>query len=588
MIKYLFSYQAPHNHYIDIEFIADNVVTDEVIVQLPAWRPGRYELGNFAKNIQKWATFDEKGNALKHEKISKDKWLIHTKNIKQLHIKYNYFAADINAGSTYFDETQLYVNPVNCCLFLPDRMEETCELELQLPDNYKIATGAIQRSEEGKIILVAANFHTLADSPFIASNSLQHYSFFCDKIKFNFWFQGECNIDWEKLSTDFKKFCSCQLTMMQQAPFDEYHFIFQILPYKIYHGVEHTNSTVIALGSGCNLMKAHLYEDLLGVSCHELFHAWNIKTIRPMEMHPYNYEKENYSKLGYVYEGVTTYYGDYLLYRSGVFNEEQYLHTFNERIQKHYDNFGRLNLSVADSSFDTWLDGYVGGVPNRKTSIYDEGCLLAFITDIFIRKNSKNIYSLDDVMVFLYNEFALKNKGYSDIDYLHIVEHYANAKFEEIFNNYINGTTDYTSLLMESMDFIGYELTQSPTYKFYEHALGIKVADNNGTCRVIAVYPLSVADIGGVVINDEIIAINQIQLKPEGGVVANFTDWCSYFAEQEIILTISSNMKIKSIKLTPKAGSFYKTFKMEKQKSLNAIQNANVAVWRGTQHQMVK
>lgn len=588
MINYLFSYQAPHNHYIDIEFVADNILSEEVIVQLPTWRPGRYELGNFAKNIQKWAAFDEKGNALKYEKISKDRWRIKTTDVNQLHIKYNYFAADMNGGSTYLDETQLYVNPVNCCLFIPDRIEEACEMELQLPVNYKVATGALQRLQDGKAILVASNFHTLADYPFIASDSLQHYSFFCDKINFNFWFQGECCIDWQKLSTDFKKFCSYQLAMMQHAPFDEYHFIFQILPYKIYHGVEHTNSTIIALGPGCNLMKARLYENLLGVSCHELFHAWNIKTIRPIEMNPYNYEKENYSKLGYVYEGVTTFYGDYLLYRSRVFNEEQYLETFNERIQKHYDNFGRLNLSVADSSFDTWLDGYVGGIPNRKTSIYDEGCLLAFITDIFIRKNSKNTYSLDDVMVFLYNEFALKQKGYSEMDYLHIIEHYANASFEDIFNNYIKGTTDYTSLLNESMNFIGYELTQQPTYKFHEHALGIKVGEYNSTCRVIAVYPLSVADIGGVAINDEIIAINQIQLKPEGLVTGNFTDWCAYFAEQEITLTISSNMKIKRIKLIPKAGSFYKTFKMEKQKSLSAIQNANVAAWSSVENQTVQ
>ncbi|MEO6902936.1 MAG: M61 family peptidase [Bacteroidia bacterium] len=588
MIKYLFSYQAPHNHYIDIEFVADNVVLEEVIVKLPAWRPGRYELGNFAKNIQKWAAFDEKGNLLKYEKINKDSWRIHTIGVNQLHVKYNYFAADINAGSTYLDETQLYVNPVNCCLFIPDRIAEACEMELELPTSYKVATGAAQRVQDEKIILLADNFHTLADSPFIASNSLQHHSFFCDKINFNFWFQGECCIDWQKLSTDFKKFCSYQLATMQQAPFGEYHFIFQILPYKIYHGVEHTNSTVIALGPGCNLMKARLYEDLLGVSCHELFHAWNIKTIRPIEMYPYHYEKENYSKLGYVYEGVTTYYGDYLLYRSGVFTEEQYLTTFNERIQKHYDNFGRLNLSVSDSSFDTWLDGYVGGVPNRKTSIYDEGCLLAFITDIFIRKNSKNAYSLDDVMVFLNNEFALKKKGYSEMDYLHIVEHYANTSFEEIFNNYINGTSDYTSLLNESMDFIGYELTQSPTYKFHEHALGIKVGDINGTCRVIAVYPLSVADIGGIAINDEIIAINQIQLKPEVGVVTNFSDWCTYFADQKIILTISSNMKIKIIQLIPKVGNFYKTFKMEKQKSLSVIQQKNVAVWSGADHQTLK
>ena len=50
----------------------------------------------------------------------------------------------------------------------------------------------------------------------------------------------------------------------------------------MYHGVEHITSTVCALGPGYNLMKGELYENLLGVSCHELFHAWNVKTIRPI------------------------------------------------------------------------------------------------------------------------------------------------------------------------------------------------------------------------------------------------------------------------------------------------------------------
>ena len=471
-MNYIISYQKPHDHFIDIEFIADNITEDETFVQLPAWRPGRYELGNFAKNIQKWAAFDEKGNALSFQKTTKDCWKVNTKGISSLHIKYNYYAAELNAGSTFLDGTQLYMNPVNCCVFIPERINEACELALRLPANYTVAIGlppsTFCKEKVGMKCFHAKNFHELADSPFIASNSLQHKKITSADIDFNFWFQGECKPDWEKLSTDFTKFCDHQLEMMKLAPFQSYHFLFQILPTKIYHGVEHTASTVIALGPGYNLMKGDLYEDLLGVSCHELFHAWNIKTIRPIEMQPYDYTKENYSKLGYVCEGVTTYYGDYLLYRSGVFNESQYLQTFAERLQKHFDNFGRFNLSVADSSFDTWLDGYNPGIPNRKTSIYDEGCLLAFATDLFIRKNSNNERSLDDVMRYLYAEFALKGKGYSDTDYKGVVEHFANKSYDEIFNNYINRAADYEPMLKEAMDYIGCELIKCSSHKFNE------------------------------------------------------------------------------------------------------------------------
>ncbi|HRG38148.1 MAG TPA: M61 family peptidase [Bacteroidia bacterium] len=578
-MKYIISYQQPHQHYLDIEFIASNIQSEHTTIQLPAWRPGRYELGNFAKNIQKWEALDASGNPLTFEKTAKDTWKVFTKNVKQLHIRYNYFSNELNAGSTFLDATQLYVNPVNCCVFIPDRIHENCEVELLLPSSYKIACGLPSKIAGNKTLLVADDFHHLADSPFIASDSLQHYKFTCGTVEFNFWFQGECRINWEKLNNDFYKFCEFQLKMMKKAPFSTYHFIFQILPYRMYHGVEHVNSTVIALGPGYNLMKDKLYEDLLGVSCHELFHAWNIKTIRPLEMLPYDYTKENYSKLGYVCEGVTTYYGDQILSRAGVFSELQYLQSFNERIQKHLDNFGRFHLSVADSSFDTWLDGYVPGVPNRKTSIYDEGCLLAFATDLFIRKNSKNQFSLDDVMVYLYEEFALKQKGYSAADYKGVVEHFANTSLDRIVN-FINKALDYTPLLEEAMDYIGCEFVKSASPHFHEHAIGIKVSEASGNCKVTAVYPSSVADVAGISVQDEIIAVNTIAVRSDHS-ASSFTEWCNYFSDQPLLLTIASNSRIRQVKIIPAPFQFYKMGKIQKLNTATVMQKANYKLWCG-------
>ena len=583
-MKYIVSYSEPHNHYVDIEFIADKINSDELLIQLPAWRPGRYELGNFARNVQKWQAFDGKGNALAFEKIKKDCWKVQTKGVSQVHINYNYYAAELNAGSTYLDAEQLYMNPVNCCVFIPERITEKCELLLKLPDDYKVAIGLIAPSSD-KVkpgnTFIFDDFHELADSPFIASNTLQHQQFNCRDVEFHIWFQGECTPDWKLLVNDFKKIITEQMLMMKAFPAKAYHFLFHILPFRTYHGVEHLTSTVITLGPGYNLMKGALYEDLLGVSSHELYHAWNVKTIRPIEMYPYDYTQENYSKLGYVCEGVTTYYGDFLLFRSGVFNEAQYLKTFAERLQKHFDNFGRYNLSVAASSFDTWLDGYVKGVTNRKTSIYDEGCLLAFVTDTFIRKNSGNKYSLDDVMRYLYNEFALKGKGYSEQDYIGVVEHFANDSFKNMHDNYINSAADYKPVLMDAMEYIGCELVMDPTLPYHEHSLGIKVIETAGVCKIGAVYPDSVADVAGISINDELVAVNNMQIKMDV-IGSNFTDWCNYFLSKNdpsIKLTIASSRIIKEITLTPQYNRYYTLVSMQKQKTASNTQKNNFEVW---------
>lgn len=552
-MRYLISCPKPHTHFIELEFIIEDNTQDVVIVKLPAWRPGRYELQNFAKNIQKWAAFDQHGQPLPFRKHSKDCWKIEARGCSTIHINYNYYAYQLDAGACWLDEKQLYVNPVHCFLYLPERMNERCIVELNLPADYKIACGLEHIS---KHVLQAGNYHQLVDSPFIASDSLQHETFEINDISFHIWFQGICRPDWKRLRKDFSAFVSEQIQMMEGFPAKEYHFLIHIVPHHFYHGVEHLNSTVLALGPGYKLMEPGLYTELLGLASHELYHAWNVKAIRPVEMMPYDYSKENYSKLGYVCEGVTTYYGDLFLLRSQVFSESEYIKTFNQQLQKHFDNYGRFNKSVADSSFDTWLDGYVEGIPARKTSIYTEGCLLAFIIDIAIRKHTENEVSLDDVMRLLYRNYGNKNKGYSETDYQQAIETVAGISFKEFFDTYVNGTGDLEPKLKEALHHIGLALIKNPSPLPYENRFGFKVAQN-GTARVTHVAPDSVADQAGLSKDDEIIAINNIRLQN------NLKDWTGFFNEEAITLTINTQGFLSERTLIPGSERYYPRYTIE-------------------------
>ncbi|MES2837601.1 MAG: PDZ domain-containing protein [Bacteroidota bacterium] len=567
-MNYRFFYSNPATKYIDIEFLVA-VSTEIITVKLPAWRPGRYELGNFAKNIQKWQAFNEKGDVLSFEKTNKDTWAVNTKNAKQLIIKYNYYAAELNAGSTWLDNEQIYVNPVNCCLYVPESMDEACEVELLIPEDYKIACSLPKNGNK----LTAKNFDELADSPFVASNTLQREYFVIDGIEFNLWFVGKCKPNWGKLINDFFIFCNEQLALFGKFPSDEYHFIFQIVPYPHYHGVEHVKSTVVALGPSYKLMEKEIYDELLGVSCHELFHVWNIKTIRPKEMMPYDFSKENYSRLGFIAEGVTTYYGDFLLYRSGVFNEQDYFGTFNDQLKKHFDNAGRTNYSVAASSFDTWLDGYQPGVPGRKVSIYTEGCLLAFATDILIRKQTQNTKCLDDVMRYLNNEFACKGIGYSESDYKLIIENLTQQNWDEFFINYVYGTHNYETLLKDCLNYIGLQFKITSNKKYNEDKFGFKTIDEGGITRVAAVYPNSPAEKAGLQINDKIVAVNNMEI------TANLNEWLTYFAANSNSFIVSRNKEIKQIEITADGKNYYQSYTVQRIANALAEQMANYKMW---------
>ena len=310
----------------------------------------------------------------------------------------------MDAGSCYLDEFQLYLNPVQCCFYIPGRIDEKYNLIIEKPDNYKIASSLEINNNK----LISNGYEELAESPIICSSNLQKNTYEINNIKFHIWFQGECKVNWHKIIKDFSLFTQKQINHFEGFPVNEYHFLFQITPYKSYHGVEHTKNTVILLGPSDQIMNER-YEDLLGVCSHELYHTWNIKSIRPKELLPYDYTKENYFRTGYVAEGVTTYMGDLTLYTSGVFSWEEFIKTQNQNLDRHLMNYGRFNLSVADSGFDSWLDGYKLGAPDRKVSIYPDAALCMLMVDLEIIINSNGKFSLHSVMKDLYHNFGLKN-----------------------------------------------------------------------------------------------------------------------------------------------------------------------------------
>jgi predicted metalloprotease with PDZ domain len=549
MIKYSFSQKNPASHYIYIDMFVDNINSEFIQLQLPAWRPGRYELGNFAKNVKRVDAFNDKNEVLIFTKLNKDLWQIETKGCSSVKITYSYYSAELNAGACFADTTQMYVNPVHCCMYVVNRINEEHIIELQIPDNYKIATSLKVKNKT----LVAINYEELVDSPFIASANIQTDFYVVDNIKFYLHFIGECKPDFAKIKKDFFDFTKKQIEFWGGCPVNEYHFLFQVLTNKFYHGVEHQKSTVIAIGPGHAINQSVTYEDILGVSCHELFHTWNIKYIRPIEMLPYNYTKENYARTGYVYEGFTTYYGDKLLLSSAVFTLNQYIETLQERLVKHFHNYGRYNLSVADSSWENWLDGYVPGTPYRKTSIYDEGNLIAFMLDVKIMRATQNKKSLRDVCMCLFERFGKQNKGYSEQNIIDLVNEISGEDFSDFFKTYVYTANDYELPLKECFDYLGIDFVKEKSKNDNEHYFGFKVIDVGLTEKVSLVAPYSPAWKAGLFAGDEILAINDIVLKN------NFYGWLHYFIEEnEIKLTVNCNDRLKTIILQKdKKGNTY-------------------------------
>jgi predicted metalloprotease with PDZ domain len=567
VVRYSFSAEERNKQYVQIK-VQIPVSKETTIVHLPSWRPGRYELGNFAKNINRFKVYNDQKKALSFQKITKDSWEINTSETDFITVEYSYYAAELNAGSTFLSDNQLYVNPVNCCVYTEETQEFPCEIQLNVPDSWKIAT-----SLEGENTKrTAANFDELADSPFICSPLLQCETYEVNTTKFYIWFNGEIKPDWDRVITDFTAFSKKQIEKFIEFPVSEYHFLIQILPTKAYHGVEHCKSTVITLGPTYEVFNS-LYKELLGVSSHELYHTWNVKALRPAAMWPYDFKKENYSELGYIYEGITTYMGDLFLLKSGVFSLEQYLVEFKAQLQKHFDNPARFNYSVSQSSFDTWLDGYVPGAPGRKVSIYTEGCLLAFVTDVKIRQATQNKYGLDEVMKRLYFDFALQGKGITENDYQSTLENVAGISFESFFKDFVHGTQPYESILTESLHYLGLELLHKPSSLYSEGQLGMKLIPLGKTFQVSALYPGGPAELGGLRIGDELIGVNGFVLNND------IESWFSYFDEDIKAITFIREGKLNTLQLPEVQRFFYVTYSVKALDNKNGAQEKSLKLW---------
>lgn len=462
-MHYEISILDTETHFIAFKWTIDAIQQDTLVIQQPSWRPGRYELQNYVKNTRCFAIVNENGTTVPFKKINKDRWEVDTRNAKKLTVTYEYYANQLDAGASYVSDEFLYINPVNCFMYVDGRMNETYTLDFVLPHDYTIACQLPVNGHR----LTAQHFDLLADSPLIASANMHHYEFEVNSStsdtkhqtsKIHFWFQGKPFPEMQKMIDETIAYTNEQIALFGDLPSKDYHFLYHILPTIFRHGVEHTDSTVIAMGPDTDWSNPEFYDSFMAISSHELFHLWNIKRIRPQEMLPYDFTKENYSNLGYVYEGVTTYYGDMILLRSGVWNWQQYANSFSSDLQRHLSNPGRFNYSVAESSFDTWIDGYVPGTLGRKVSIYIEGMLAALIADILIIHHSQGKHSLDNVMADLYNHYYKQQKGYTEADYKHLLEQYAGISFTEYFNELIWGKGYFDKWLFKVTSLIGCEI----------------------------------------------------------------------------------------------------------------------------------
>ncbi len=456
MIQYFFSFN-PENHLTLLTLNINSLNKSKVNLVLPLWRPGRYQFQNFSKNILHFSAKNQYGQKLKWHKTKKNIWTITKEPSDQLIVNYSYYSNELNAGSCLVNERIKLINPSNLCMYIIDYQEYKHQIFIESHSNESIACAKKLEKRLSFYYFDVNTIHELFDTPFILSHSLNHSVFEIKNIKFHLWIHGIFEVSITKFIKDLQTLCAFQINLFGKFPEKNYHFYLLIPSNSYYHGVEHSDSMVMVLGEN-GILGENYYYDLLGLVSHELFHAWNIAKIRPIELLPYDYSSENYFETCFVAEGFTTYYGDKILFDSGIISKKQYLHELETVFRRHFENSDHSSQSLLESSFDLWVDGYDKSIPNKTVSVYHKGAIAALILDLKIRKKFIENKSLDNVLVILWEKFGNMKKGYSYSTFIEICENVYEEPLNEYFDLVISSNLPILEYTNQHLKYLNLEI----------------------------------------------------------------------------------------------------------------------------------
>lgn len=447
-IEFVVSMSKPWTHLLEVEMrVFYDKMPSKLELVMPVWTPGSYLIREYARHVQDFNAEDKQGKPLPWRKINKNTWQVDTAGLKEFFVRYKVYANELTVRTNELNSEHAFWNNSALLLHPKGFLNTPVKLKVIPYGNWKVATAL--PSVQGEInTFYAENFDILYDSPFEVSD-FKEISFEVRGVLHRWVVTGEGNYDLKKIAKDSAKIVEESVKIFGELPYKNYLFILNL---RGRGGLEHLNSTALQWDR-FGFKPSSRYIDFLSLVAHEHFHAWNVKRIRPDALGPFDYSNENYTKLLWVAEGATSYYENVILLRAGFISPKQFLEGRAQQIEALQSRPGRFQTSLEEASFDAWIKYYRQDENsiNNQISYYDKGEIVNFLLDLKIRASSNGEKSLDDVFVYLYNEFYKKGKNYTPEDYQKICEIMAGKSLEDFFAKYVRGKDeiDYDSILNE-------------------------------------------------------------------------------------------------------------------------------------------
>jgi len=536
MIEYQIQPVSPEAHLFNITLRVKSPDEAGQQLTLPAWIPGSYMIRDFAKNIVTLKASCH-GKKVAAEKIDKQSWQCAPCDGALL-VEYQVYAWDLSVRSAHLDITHGYFNGTSVFLRVVGQEQELCQVDIQPPTgtaywNWRVATTLPSAGAAPFCfgLYRADNYEELIDHP-VEMGLFTLDSFEVAGVPHEIVITGRHQADTERLCRDLKRICEHHAAIFGELPvMDKYQF--QVIAVGDgYGGLEHRTSCSLICKRDDLPRRGEEkitdgYRRFLGLCSHEYFHLWNVKRIRPQQLKQADLSHEVHTNLLWAFEGITSYYDELALVRSGTIEVDNYLELLAQTITRVMRSSGRQKQNVTESSFDAWTKFYKQdeNAPNAIISYYTKGALVALALDLSIRQQPQDEKSLDDLMQALWMNYGKPDIGIPEGGVEQLAKEVSGMGLDGFFDQALRGTDDLPLKELLASVGVGYQLNaavsatdQGGLYKQDEEqdekprpVLGARIASTDGEAKLSVVFDDGAAQQVGLSAGDVVIAVDGIR-----------------------------------------------------------------------------
>jgi predicted metalloprotease with PDZ domain len=511
-IVYRVSIPAPATHLVHLTLSVTSAIPgaslpESLVLSMPVWTPGSYLLREYSRHVE---GFKAHGPA-RARKVRKNAWHVETNGAERLLVTYRVYAAELTVRTSHVDDDHAFLVTAALMAAVEGHESDGADVEIDLPPGWRVFTPLppAARPTEGSVVAFRApDYDTLVDSPFeLGAFQEEHFDALGTPHRFAICPPGAvAGPDLRRFVADTKAIVETEARLFGSAlPYPRYDVVLH-LAQRGRGGLEHRTSAALVAGTA-SFASRDAYLDLLSLVAHELFHAWNVKRIRPAGLTPYRYEGENYTRLLWWFEGGTSYYDWRVLCLSQLCTVDEYLEHLAAEIGYLDQTPGRLVQSLEDASYDAWIKLYRPdeNSANSSVSYYRKGEVVCAMLDLELRARTQGRASLDEVLAHLWERYGKPERPVPEDAMQSIVEEVAKAPVGDLFDTWIRNPYDID--FAATLSHVGLAIERTQRNDGPPCSLGLKTRADGGRVWVSSVLRDGPAWRQGIDAGDEILAV---------------------------------------------------------------------------------